>query len=377
MSAGTASEQPTTTEDAEAERIIASLQVPIRFRPRSSDALVIAEILGQHAAYSGRDLPSDPRWLAQPTPAPATVTATAAAAANKQQQQQQQQLTDFSPAGHVVLDVGAHIGVFSRYALAGGARRVFAFEPEPGNLALLRENLQPWLAANGSSSSGSSGVAAEGEKAGAAAAAVAVVHAVAMCAGAPGVAPLVLGRARASDGMANTWRHALEGLNHYKEAGHGGGGGAHAAVGGGAAEAAAGAGCSLQQLERVPVATLPLFGPGGILSGSAGDEPATFVKIDAEGAELAVLGAVHDDTAAQPAAWGRVTHVVLEWSFTKDRRMATFRRAVARLRRAGFVVMFDFAGSAWEALNDWPWHTDAMVFAARALAPVAHAACGT
>ena len=51
--------------------------------------------------------------------------------------------------------------------------------------------------------------------------------------------------------------------------------------------------------------------------------------------------------------------------------------AVARLRRAGFVVMFDFAGSAWEALNDWPWHTDAMVFAARSLAPVAHTACGT
>lgn len=41
--------------------------------------------------------------------------------------------------GDTVVDVGAHLGVFSRFALEHGARRVVAFEPEATNLACLEK----------------------------------------------------------------------------------------------------------------------------------------------------------------------------------------------------------------------------------------------
>jgi FkbM family methyltransferase len=46
-------------------------------------------------------------------------------------------------AGQNVVDVGAHIGYFTiiMSLLVGQGGRVFAFEPEPGNLRLLRKNL--------------------------------------------------------------------------------------------------------------------------------------------------------------------------------------------------------------------------------------------
>ncbi len=44
--------------------------------------------------------------------------------------------------GDVVIDCGAHIGVFTRYALKRGARRVIAIEPVPSNLACLERNLR-------------------------------------------------------------------------------------------------------------------------------------------------------------------------------------------------------------------------------------------
>jgi FkbM family methyltransferase len=44
-------------------------------------------------------------------------------------------------AEDVILDVGAHIGAFSYFALDRGAGKVFAFEPEPGNFLYLRHNI--------------------------------------------------------------------------------------------------------------------------------------------------------------------------------------------------------------------------------------------
>jgi FkbM family methyltransferase len=44
--------------------------------------------------------------------------------------------------GGVVVDVGAHQGAFTLRALARGADRVVAIEPDPGNVTWLRENLQ-------------------------------------------------------------------------------------------------------------------------------------------------------------------------------------------------------------------------------------------
>lgn len=41
--------------------------------------------------------------------------------------------------GDVVMDVGSHLGVFARYAFQRGATRVIAYEPEPRNVACLKE----------------------------------------------------------------------------------------------------------------------------------------------------------------------------------------------------------------------------------------------
>jgi len=46
------------------------------------------------------------------------------------------------PSGWSVVDIGAHIGVFSLYSLLSGAERVLAYEPEERNFELLRENVK-------------------------------------------------------------------------------------------------------------------------------------------------------------------------------------------------------------------------------------------
>ena len=42
----------------------------------------------------------------------------------------------------VVIDIGAHAGMFSHLALERGARTVYAFEPEPSNVDQARRNLE-------------------------------------------------------------------------------------------------------------------------------------------------------------------------------------------------------------------------------------------
>ncbi len=49
-------------------------------------------------------------------------------------------------SGDVVLDCGAHIGVFTRVAIAAGAKLVIAIEPSPKNLECLRRNMAPEIA---------------------------------------------------------------------------------------------------------------------------------------------------------------------------------------------------------------------------------------
>lgn len=45
--------------------------------------------------------------------------------------------------GDVVVDLGANVGVFSRYAYAQGAKSIYAFEPEPNNYECLMQNKPP------------------------------------------------------------------------------------------------------------------------------------------------------------------------------------------------------------------------------------------
>ena len=82
---------------------------------------MISELVGPTSAYRGPPI-GDPRWRWDAFGPEA-----------------------FSPNGHAVLDIGAHIGVFSRLALSLGAERVLGVEPEPENAALWRTNCEAAL----------------------------------------------------------------------------------------------------------------------------------------------------------------------------------------------------------------------------------------
>jgi len=45
------------------------------------------------------------------------------------------------PRGCSVVDVGAHVGIFSLYSVLSGSKEVLAFEPESRNFQLLHQNL--------------------------------------------------------------------------------------------------------------------------------------------------------------------------------------------------------------------------------------------
>lgn len=212
----------------------------------------------------------------------------------------------FDPAGHVVLDVGAHIGAFSVWCAERGASHVAAYEPEPTNVSLLREN-----------------VARFGD--------LVEVHEAAVQqpvgGGLQHESSLVLGRSH--QGVQNTWRHALCGLSHYSE-------------GGG-------------KLARIPVCCVPFWDNDG----AALTKQVTFVKLDCEGAELQILR-----FCATGNAFRNVKCLIFEYSFTKERKMSTFFDIVDGLRSVGFQVFYAGAG-AWETLSEWPWYTDALVYCAK------------
>ena len=289
--------------EAMAETVVAAQRPRFQYRKRTTDVNVVCEVLGSRPAYAGPPS-SDPRWAD----------------------------AEWSPAGHVVLDGGAHIGAFSAWALGEGARAVRALEPEPSNVALLRINLADYSARG-----------------------LAHVEQLALAAGPPAEAWLWLGKER-SDGVGNTWRHALEGWCHYK-----GSGSNKAETDGGGSAGGGGSAPAAPALDRVRVPTRPLFGTDGVLT-----DDITYVKLDIEGAEVALL------SEYPRGAWRRVRRLAFEWSFTKQRELGAFARAVALLEREGFTVTYEGKGS-WERLERWPWHMDAIVFAARAEEDAEHA----
>jgi FkbM family methyltransferase len=273
------SAQDPTTLTANARQLIQSFGklkgVPtIDFRSESTDTLVIQEMLEGTCVYNN----CPPMGL---YPA------------------------DFSPKDHVVLDVGAHIGVFSWYALGEGCKRVIAFEPEESNFELLSKNMQHF-----------------GTKS--------VVYQAAVAHGDVGKRQFVLGANNQLAGATNTWRHSLMEYSTYDVEG-----------------------------EESSVDCLPFFGPEGVLK-----DEVTFVKLDCEGAELDIL---LSEEAADSMLWRDVTRLVFEWSFTKNRSIKKFRSAINNLRQAGFEVRYEGQGAWWDTASDgsWPYHNDLLVFALR------------
>ena len=259
---------------------------PLMFRPRSTDVLVIKELLDvkKGSAYQWKDLAND--------------------------------ALDFSPGSHAhILDIGAHIGVFVRYALGEGCQKITAYEPESENIRLLKQNT---LQLNGNNSSQSSSVVIKE---------AAVAHGEVAR-----TMELVRGQDK-KDGTKNTWRHALSGYSHYKDK---------------------------TKKDSTIVDVVPFFGSEGAL------EPGmTFVKLDCEGPEVDILLSAE---ASDAASWMDVTHLVFEWSFTKEKKIDRFHSASRNLESAGFVVMYEGKGSYWDIEPDmfWPFFTDHLIFATRA-----------
>jgi len=277
----------TRTEDAKADVLarlhdtLLPMYPPLFFRKDSTDALVIKEILdpehGSAYDYHGDEF-------------------------------------DFSLEGHghVVLDIGAHIGVFTRYALSKRARHVTAYEPEPSNAAILRRNATPRIKNSGDRS--------------------VEIHESAVAQGNAGMKKLVRARNR-NERTHNTWRHSLEKYSQYEDKSTN----------------------QEQLLTRYDVSTTPFFG-GALRPGMS------YVKMDSEGAELDILLSTE---ASNPDSWLDVTHLVFEWSFTKERRVNIFHEAIENLKDAGFRVTYEGQGAWWDTETNvvWPYHNDHIVFA--------------
>eukprot|EP00536_Pseudo-nitzschia_multiseries_P002977 jgi/Psemu1/284102/fgenesh1_pg.42_\ len=315
-------ENNTSFEDSHAKSLVAKHDLtlpdypPLNFRSRSTDALVINEILDP-ATGCAYEL-SQKAWSSM--------------IQSRHRTNEAQQTNGFSLRGHeVVLDIGAHIGVFSRYALGAGCKKVIAYEPEFENAKLLEYNLTPV---------GRHERKHEHEHEHEATKAVHVVRKCAVAHGEPGQCNFVNARNR-TDGTLNSWRHSLEKYSNY-------------------VDRKGGKLVSTEQdavLARSRVQTIPFFGNCGALHPGI-----TFVKMDCEGAEIDVLLSTE---ASQTSNWLDVTHLVFEWSFTKERRITEFHKAVNNLVSAGFDVVYEGQGSWWDTEPNcmWPYHNDLVVFA--------------
>jgi FkbM family methyltransferase len=272
--------------DANTKLLSCVLKNPLQFRTESTDALVIIELLdSESCAY-------------------------------------QAEIQGFTLDNHdCALDIGAHIGVFSRLMLSKGCKHIICYEPEPSNFELLVQNLDTVGLEDASLQP------------------IIELHAEAVAHGPSQTRKLVRARNQ-NDGTENTWRHSLEEYSQYVDK-----------------TTNLPSASQLKILERIDVTTIPFFG-GALVPG------VTLVKLDCEGAEIDIL---LSEEAARPSSWLDVTDFVVEWSFTKERRVSVFRKAVKNLMDAGFAVYYEGMGSWWDSDMSalWPYPSDLVIFAHR------------
>jgi len=144
-------------------------------------------------------------------------------------------------------------------------------------------------------------------------------------------------------GKQNTWRHSLAEYSQYVDR-----------------SVKLPSESQKTTLDRVEVQSIQFF--GGALEPNI-----TFVKLDCEGAEIEIL---LNPKASNSESWLDVTHLVLEWSFTKERRVEVFHKMISNLKNAGFEVYYEGMGSWWDqdAQVLWPYPKDLLVFALRSAA---------
>lgn len=261
------------------------LTKPLQFRLGSTDALVIMELLSETCAYEpNADI-------------------------------------GFTLEGHTcVLDIGAHIGVFSRLALSKGCKHIIAYEPEPSNFELLTKNLETVDASSLPRVD---------------------LHSEAVAQGAAQIRKLVRARNQ-NDGTLNTWRHSLEEYSQYNDVDK---------------EKDLPSQSQRNVLERLDVTSTPFFG-GALVAG------VSLVKLDCEGAEIDIL---LSEESSRSESWLDVTDLVIEWSFTKERRVSVMHRAIKLIKEAGFTVYYEGQGSWWDTDHGalWPYPNDLVLFAHR------------
>lgn len=283
----------------------------LTFRPYSTDALVINELLNSEKGSVYSMIPN------------AKMPA------------------GFSLENHgCVLDVGAHIGVFSRYMIEKGCQRIIAYEPEPSNFELLKRNLDMVSAQTSSTTATPIPPTVELRSS-------AIAHG-------PSESRILVQARNENNGKENTWRHSLEEYSQYVDR-----------------TTEMSSTLQKQTLQRFSVPSIQLFGSTTINNDGkeekvqgAIERGVTFVKLDCEGAEVDILTSKE---AAQRSSWLDVTHLVVEWSFTKERRVKVFHKAMSNLREAGFEVYYEGIGSWWDTDETvmWPYPNDLIIFATK------------
>ena len=236
----------------------------------------------------------------------------------------------FSLKNHqCVLDVGAHIGVFSRLAISEGCQRIIAYEPEPSNFELLQQNLGIRSDHNPPSLIPSI-----------------ELHSSAVAQGLHGSRTLVKAR-NENSGKLNSWRHCLEEHSQYIDI---------------TTDTDLPSKAQQKTLQRISVECTPFFGSKDRTQTGALMPGVTFVKIDCEGAEIDIL---LSEEASQQSSWLDTTHLVVEFSLTKERRVNIFHKAIDNLQKAGFEVYYEGIGSWWDTDEGvmWPYPNDLIVFA--------------
>jgi len=130
-------------------------------------------------------------------------------------------------------------------------------------------------------------------------------------------------------GIHNTWRHSLRQHTHYRG--------------------------NLSVFNVTAHSLQSILSKNAQAAATGREMQISYVKMDCEGAELDILKNMKE--------WYGVQKLVFEYSFTKRRNMGEFWKTLEVLRLHFDRIWYNDEG--WDNHDEWPWHTDAIVFCQR------------